>query len=151
VEARPQYYTRQLNAMSSNLLTMDIPIDLNYSWTDRLYSSIGVSYLGVLSENRTYHFIDKINEPMFAGDGANLGEKDINYSVKASYVDERAAERPLDGKGYAGFLNFSIGHKTPVSKRFSISVEPFFKLPIGKLAKEDMNLTNGGIRIVTGF
>lgn len=148
-EAIPVRYTRQLNSTTSRLLTMDIPVDVKYAWTGRFYTSVGLSFLGVLDEERTYHFIDRINEPAFA-ENASSGN-DIQYSVRAFHVEERAAEQPLHGKGYAGFLNFSIGHRTPLTRKVHVSIEPFFKLPVGRLSHEDMNLTNGGVRIVTGF
>lgn len=141
----PAYHTRYLNSQTSRLLGMDIPIELKYEVSDRFYTAFGLSVFGVLEENRTNHYVDRINEPLTM-DGANS-----SYSVRTLYVDERASKHPMDGHTYTGFLNFSIGHQTQISRKLRFSVEPFFKLPIGSLAKEDMNLTNGGIRIITGF
>lgn len=141
----PAYHTRYLNSQTSRLLGMDIPIELKYEVSDRFYTVFGLSVFGVLEENRTNHFVDRINEPLTM-DGSNN-----SYSVRTLYVDERASRHPMDGHTYTGFLNFSIGHQTQISRKLRFSVEPFFKLPIGSLAREDMNLTNGGIRIITGF
>ena len=145
----PTYHTRFLNSQSSQLLGLDIPLDLKYAFSDKFYSSVGMSFFGVIEENRTHHYVDMINEPVSstAGDGSKFTQ----YAVRTIYVDEEASTHPLSGNGYAGFLNFSVGHKTQMSRRFNLSIEPYFKLPVGRLAREDMNLTNGGIRIVTGF
>lgn len=145
----PSYHTRFLNRQSSQLLGLDIPLDLKYAFNDKFYSSVGMSFFGVIEENRTHHYVDMINEPVSSTVGD--GNKFTQYAVRTIYVDEEANNHPLSGNGYAGFMNFSIGHKTQISNRLNLSIEPYFKLPVGRLAREDMNLTNGGIRIVTGF
>lgn len=148
-ESMPAYYTRSLRATTSNLLAMDVPIDLKLDLGKRFYTAVGVSFLGIVDEVRTYHFLEHINEPVFSG-GVSSGQ-DLNYSIKATYVDEVAKEQPLRGTSYAGFMNFSVGHRTTLGKKLNLSFEPFFKLPVGSLSRKDLNFTNGGIRIVTGF
>lgn len=148
-DATPTYHTRSLRSATSNLLTLDVPIDLKFKLNRSLYTAVGVSILGIVDEVRTHHYIDHINEPMF-GYASSAGQ-DINRSVQATYVEEVAKVQPLQGTSYAGYLNFSVGHKTSLGRKLNLSVEPFFKLPVGRLSRADMNLTNGGIRIVTGF
>ncbi len=148
-EAIPTHYTRLLNGASSNLLTLDVPLDLKYFITDKFYTSLGVSFFGILNENRTNHYIDKINEPLFNGYTAN--GQDMEFAMRTLLVNETTKYRPLEGNGYAGFLNFSVGRQTRVSSKINLAIEPFFKLPVGRLMREEMNMTNGGIRIVTGF
>lgn len=148
-EAVPGYYTRLLSGASSNLLTVDIPLDLKYFVTNKIYTSVGVSFLGILNENRTNHYIDKINQPLFNGYSAN--GQDMQYAMKTLHINEASHTQPLEGNGYAGYLNFSIGRQTRISNKFNLAIEPFFKLPVGKLMQEEMNMANGGIRIVTGF
>ena len=148
-EAVPGYYTRLLRGASSNLLTLDVPLDLKYFVTDKYFTSVGVSFLGILNESRTNHYIENINQPLFNGYSAN--GQDLQFAMKTLHVNEATAYQPLQGNSYAGYLNFSVGRQTRVSNKISLSIEPFFKLPVGKLMREEMNMTNGGIRIVTGF
>lgn len=140
---------KEVTAVTSNVLALDIPLDLRYHFTDRFYTSAGISFVTILNEQRTNHFIDRINQPTF-GEG-NSSHKDPVASTQAVYSSERAGVQPLEGKGYAGFVNFSVGRTVPLSRRVSISLEPYFKLPVGRLSREDMDFTNGGIRIITGF
>lgn len=148
-EAVPGYYTRLLSGASSNLLTVDVPLDLKYFVTNKFFASVGVSFLGILNENRTNHYIENINQPLFNGYTAN--GQDLQYATKMLHVNEATQYQPLKGNGYAGYLNFSIGRQTRISNKFNLSIEPFYKLPVGKLMREEMNMANGGIRIVTGF
>lgn len=133
------YRYREITSVTSTLLAVDIPVNLRYHVTKGLYTSVGISFLGILNERRTNHFVDHINQPT------------ASFQLMAVHSAERSTDQPLTGKGYAGFVNFSVGRNVPLSSRFSISFEPYFKLPVGRLSREDMDLTNGGIRIVTGF
>ena len=134
------YSYREVTSVTSTLLAVDVPLNLRYHVTKSFYTSVGVSFLGVLNERRTNHFVDHINQPT-----------DYSNHLKAVHSAERSVDAPLKGKGYAGFINFAVGHNIPLSPKRAISVEPYFKLPVGRLAHEDMDLTNGGIRIITGF
>ena len=143
------YQHREVTSVTSNLLAIDIPLDLRYNVTERFYTSVGVSFLTILNEQRTNHFVDRINQPTFGGN--NSRNQDLASSVRAVYSSERTAQQPLEGRGYTGFVNFSIGRTMPLSSKLSLSIEPYFKLPVGRLSREDMDFTNGGIRIITGF
>ncbi len=141
-------YRREVS-VTSNVVTLDIPLDIRYDVLKGFYTSVGMSYVAVLNEQRTSHFVGQINQNTFAA--AHLSTADRLASTELVYSSEKVAAKPLRGKGYAGFLNFSIGKKMPISNKLFLSVEPYFKLPVGRLAEEEMNFTNGGIRIVTGF
>ena len=136
-------------SLTSNVVALDIPLDLRYEVFKGFYTSVGVSYVAVLSEQRTEHYIGGINETSFSG--SKGGDRNLESSTTVGYRSEKMDVQPLKGKGYTGFMNFSIGRKMPLSKHLFFSVEPYFKLPIGQLSREQMDFTNGGIRIVTGF
>ena len=141
-------YKREVS-LTSSVVTLDIPLDVRYEVVKGFYTSVGVSYVAVLNERRTGHYIDKINVNTFAN--GHAGSADRLAPTEFVYSSERIPAKPLRGKGYAGFMNFSVGKKLPISTKLFLSVEPYFKLPIGRLSKEEMDFTNGGIRIVTGF
>ncbi|MFC3199725.1 hypothetical protein ACFOET_19055 [Parapedobacter deserti] len=136
-------------SVTSTVLTLDIPLNLQYNVTERFYTSVGVSFVNVLNEQRTAHFVDRLNDLTFGKE--NAIRDDPSRAVEAVVSTKKTGHRPLEGNGYAGFLNFSVGRKVPLSRKLMLSVEPYFKLPVGRLSREEMDFTNGGIRIVTGF
>lgn len=140
---------KEVTSVTSTVLALDIPLNLQYNVTERFYTTVGVSFVNVLNEKRTAHFVDRLNDPTFGQ--KNSTESDILNSVRAVHSTENTGYHPLEGRGYAGFLNFSVGRRVPLSRKLSLSVEPYFKLPVGRLSREEMDFTNGGIRIVTGF
>ncbi|MEC3881328.1 hypothetical protein [Parapedobacter sp. 10938] len=141
-------YKREVS-LTSSVVTLDIPLDIRYEMAKGFYTSVGVSYVAVLDERRTGHYVDRLNKNTFAS--SRLSTADRLAATEFVYSSEKIAAKPLQGKGYAGFMNFSVGKKLPISSQLFLSIEPYFKLPIGRLSKEEMNFTNGGIRIVTGF
>ncbi len=141
-------YKREVS-LTSSVVMLDIPLDLRYDVAKNFYTSVGISYVAVLNEQRTGHYVDKINVNTFGNGNSSTAER--LATTEFVYSSEKIPAKPLRGNGYAGFMNFSIGKKLPISSKLFLSVEPYFKLPIGRLSKEEMNFTNGGIRIVTGF
>ncbi len=129
-----------LTSVTSSLLAMDVPLDLRYHLSDRFYSSVGMSLFAVLDERRTVHYTTTTMSQDLNGTRYNRHE-----------FTQRATHHPIESQGVGGFVNFSVGHRVPLSKRVSLSVEPYFKVPMGSLSKQDMNLNHGGLKIVTGF
>lgn len=129
-----------LTSVTSSLLAMDVPLDLRYHVTERFYSSVGMSLFAVLDERRTVHYTTTTASQELNGTRYNRRE-----------FSQRVSSQPIADQRVGGFLNFSIGHRLPLSKRVSLSVEPYFKVPMGSLSKQDMNLNHGGLKLVTGF
>jgi len=146
-QSREQY--KRDVTLTSNVVALDIPLDFRYEVFKGLYTAVGISYVAVLSEERTEHFIGGLNETTFGSD--KMVGKDLVASTTVGYRTEKMDTQPLKGNGYAGFMNFSVGRKMKLSKHIFFSIEPYFKLPIGQLSREQMDFTNGGVRIVTGF
>ncbi len=145
----PAFHHRTLTGVTSEVVALDIPIQLNYQVSKTFYTSVGVSVVGILNENRTNHYLDLVNRPVESV--AGYASSSLQYSVQQVYVREAAAEAPLRNQGLGGFLNFSVGRKIPFSANLNLSVEPFFKMPLGQLQNSDMNMTNAGFRLVADF
>src|SRR5690606_15912337 len=107
-------YKREVS-MTSSVVTLDIPLDIRYDVVKGFYTSIGVSYVTVLNEQRTSHYVDKINTNTFAN--GHSGSADRLAPTEFAYSSEKITAKPLQGNGYAGFMNFSIGKKLPISSK----------------------------------
>ncbi len=113
--------------VSGKILTVDIPVDVRYAITKNFYTSVGVSYVGVLDQERA-----------------------TIYETNNTEYKQKSTEKNVDDKGVNGFVNFSVGRKQKVGK-LSISVEPYYKIPVGGLRSSDLNYSNGGVKIITSF
>lgn len=113
--------------VSGKILTVDIPVDVRYAISKNFYTSVGVSYVGVLDQERA-----------------------TIYETNNTEYKQKSTDKNVDDKGVNGFINFSVGRKQKVGK-LSISVEPYYKAPIGGLKSSDLNYSNGGVKIITSF
>ncbi|WP_343565870.1 hypothetical protein [Sphingobacterium sp.] len=113
--------------VSGKILTVDIPVDVRYAINKNFYTSVGVSYVGVLDQERA-----------------------TIYETNNTEYKQKSTEKNVDDKGVNGFVNFSVGRKQKVGK-LSISVEPYYKIPVGGLRSSDLNYSNGGVKIITSF
>ncbi|UIR57742.1 hypothetical protein LZQ00_07940 [Sphingobacterium sp. SRCM116780] len=138
-----QTVDKDLSGVSNKLLTVDIPVDVRYHVTKSLYTSVGVSYVGVVNQTQDNYFVDGINEDSFVNNKSVVSSPE---TVKQSFKGNSVSTDKFNG-----FVNFSIGKKIGVGSKLSIAVEPFVKLPIGGLKSTDLNYTNGGLKIVTSF
>ncbi|MNY43805.1 hypothetical protein D3C86_1787880 [compost metagenome] len=141
--AKQQAPDKELSAVNNKLLTIDIPVDVRYHVTKSFYTSVGVSYVGVLDQTQENYFVNGINEHTAADNGnAVYAPENMKQSFKGNAVNTNE---------FNGFVNFSVGKKMQVGKKLSVAVEPFVKLPIGGLKSTDLNYTNGGLKVVTSF
>lgn len=141
--------SRKLNEVSSALVTVDIPLDIQYKISRGLYASLGVSYANIISQNRTNTYLNSVGTETFVGSAAN--NRIEPKELLQARTSERTNDNLEDTQGFSGFANFSIGQKIPLGKKVSIAVEPYVKLPIGSLKNSTINYSNGGIRLSTSF
>ncbi|KIO74777.1 hypothetical protein TH53_24480 [Pedobacter lusitanus] len=141
---------KKLLAVDANLKAIDIPIALVYKLNKNYYTSAGVSYFSVFSEKRSNTFeqtspVDKMSyDP-------DTGHPSTFKSISVEEVDEPVMDKHLKGNSYIGFFNFSIGRQQNIFNKYKIRIEPFVKIPVGKLSSEDLKLTNSGIKFQLSF
>lgn len=141
---------RELTSISTNVLALDVPIDLKYHINNRFYASAGVSLFAVLNENRVNNYnVTRVTTNRTMENMESLALAQPQFEVMS--VSEQTSEAPLQGNSYSGFLNFSVGHQLPLSKKVGLSIEPFYKQPVGTLSRQNINFRYGGLRVITSF
>jgi len=137
---------KRLVSTNANISGIDIPLSLTYNLNKKLYTSIGVSYFNVLTETRNNRYITELEVSRTHKD-PETGIMETFQTRLAEENAEPSPESPLKGNSYLGFFNLSIGHKQEVFKQYNIVIEPFLKIPVGKLSNEDLQLSNGGVKL----
>ena len=143
-------YSKSLNAVNTSLRGLDIPINLKIDINDNMYASAGVSVFSVLDETRYNGYEERVAELSFAGTEKS-GSKSPEPLMRTIYSTEVSEETPYEDKNFTGFFNLSVGYRLPFLKKLNLAVEPYLKIPVGSLTEEDMNLSNGGLKIITSF
>lgn len=141
-------YNKSLNTINTTLVGLDIPVNLKVNLGKQLYASAGVSVFSVLSEDRYNVFEEKIAQVASLSDD---GQGRRVPAIQTVYSQEISPNTPYEGKNFTGFFNLSVGYRLPVLKNLNLSLEPYLRVPVGSLTDQDMNLSNGGLKIVTSF
>ena len=140
---------KRLESTDIRLTGVEIPFEIKYSISSQLYTSVGMSSFAVLNDNRTNNYIEQktITESVQVVPG--------QFNTKTSVIEHEVAEKALpstfDNTDHVGFYSFSIGYKNKISKKNSISIEPFIKIPARGLTDSNLKLDNGGLRVKIGF
>ncbi|RDC55695.1 hypothetical protein DU508_15610 [Pedobacter chinensis] len=140
---------KNLESVNAKVQGINIPLELKYNISDKLYTGVGISALAVLnnSQQNTYLINQVQSMPMASSSGA-MEQKNFIVAEKTS---EPQPESAIDPDKYIGFYNFSIGYKQKISPKKNIAIEPFLRLPMKTFSKENLNLTNGGLRLKIDF
>ncbi|MEX2513560.1 MAG: outer membrane beta-barrel protein [Cyclobacteriaceae bacterium] len=133
-----------------NFASLDIPINLKYKIFDRkstgIYLITGISSMLYLDQNS----VETVQtNSLFSTDNRN-GELQFAQSVQefSTVLTPQPGENAAD---FAGLLNLSFGYEYTLNKGFNISLEPFYKLPLGGLTFADQRFSIGGVNLRMNF
>lgn len=140
---------RNLESVNAKVSGINVPLELRYKISDKLYTGVGVSALAVINNSQQNTYI--VNQVQSLSSPSVNGTTDIRSFIVAEKQTEPQPEAKLDPDKYIGFYNFSLGYKQKISKKNNIAIEPFLRLPMKTFSRENLNLTNGGLRLKVDF
>jgi len=140
---------RNLESVDSKVRGINIPLELKYKISEKLYTNIGVSALAVLNSSQQNNYI--VNQVQNVSSAPVNGYAESKTFIVQEKTTEPQPEASIDPDKYIGFYNFSLGYKQKISKKNNIAIEPFLRLPMKTFSKENLNLTNGGLRLKIDF
>jgi cytoskeletal protein RodZ len=139
--------SKELKAVNAQLRGIDIPLELKYHLSKRLYANVGVSAFAVIDQKQQNTFIEsKVAPQAYDGAGGNAKAMVLNKTVS-----EEAPKEEIKNDPYLGFYNFSVGYRQKISKGKAFSVEPFIKLPMKELKQENLYLIGTGVKLKFDF
>ncbi|WP_432712138.1 hypothetical protein [Pedobacter sp.] len=138
--------SKSLIGVEAAISGIDIPVSLTYNLNKKLYTSMGVSYFNIINEQRSNKYQTEL-QVTSSSRNVETGITETVQTILSEQSAEVSTETPLEGNSYLGFFNFSVGHKQEIFKNYHIVIEPFMKVPIGKLSNEDLKLGNGGVKL----
>lgn len=139
--------SKELKAVNAQLRGIDIPLELKYHLSKRVYANVGVSAFAVIDQKQQNTFIEsKVAPQAYDGDSGVAKAMVLNRTVS-----EEAPKEEIKNAPYLGFYNFSVGYKQKISKGKAFSVEPFIKLPMKELKQENLYLIGTGVKLKFDF
>ncbi|MGC4232920.1 MAG: hypothetical protein QM594_08065, partial [Niabella sp.] len=140
-----------LQQVEGSLSGIDIPVEVNYNIGKKLYAAAGISGLVVINDNRKYTYLDNRNEKVSvqSNNGSLKEDRAVMFSEKN--ITSQPVEAHDDNVPFLGFYNLSVGFRQKISGRNSVSLEPFIKVPVKGVTRQNLNYTGSGIRLKFDF
>ena len=140
---------KDLESIEAQVTGIDIPLELKYHLSKNFYANVGVSAFAVINQKQSNSYIQGklVESPAFSSDGL----ADMKTFAVNERVVEPAPESEIKDGRYIGFYNFSFGYKQKISKNKAVSIEPFMKVPMKEVSKENLRLIGTGVRLKLDF
>lgn len=145
--ARP---TKDLESVEAKISGIDIPFEVKYHFSKKLYANVGVSAFAVIRHQQNNSYVEQKLVEREASFAAGSKDSFTTFMVTEK-TTEKAPEAEVSNDKYLGFYNFSFGYKQKISKSKSVSVEPFMKIPMKEVSKENLRLMGTGVRLKFDF
>lgn len=141
----PTTYLQSVNSWVSGI---DVPLEVSYKVSKKLYSTAGVSGLFVLKGKNTNTYIDEMKSVVTVNSSQGSPKEYSNLEMKSAPLN---LESPADNTSFIGFYNASIGFKQKITNKNSVSVEPFIKIPMKQVTDQKLNYRGVGLRLKFDF
>ena len=141
--------SKKLVSIEAKFTGIDIPMEIKYHLSKNIYAKAGLSAFAVLNQKRNNNFVEGklIERPV----STPAGVQELKTFVVIESTTEEVRESEIKEDNYLGFYNFSFGYKQKISKNKAVAIEPFMKLPIKEVTKENLHLFETGVRLKFDF
>ncbi|WP_316800688.1 hypothetical protein [Pedobacter frigidisoli] len=141
--------SKNLESVNAVLNGINIPLELKYSISKKIYTGVGVSALAILNNKQNNNYL--VSNTQNTTVANTLGYSEQKMLIVTERVSEQQTESTSVTDKYIGFYNFSLGYKQKIAGKKSFAVEPFLRVPMKTFSKDNLNLTNGGLRLKLDF
>ncbi len=136
-----------LSYMQLDLINLEIPLNFRYTLTENWSVSAGISSITYLREEYDYVYEQQIQ--VFDESSATSSET-VTRSVTLR-SSQTQSEPSFDKLDWAAFYTLSFGYQRKVFKNHNATLEPFIKIPAGKVTSQGVSYTSGGIQLKISF
>ena len=140
---------RSLESVNASVRGINIPLELKYNISKKIYTGIGVSALAILNNKQDNNYLVSSGRNITVANTAGVAEQ--RMLIVTERVSEPQSQSSSAPDKYIGFYNFSFGYKQKISKKTDFAIEPFLRLPMKTFSNDNLNLTNGGLRLKIDF
>ncbi|RZK82085.1 MAG: hypothetical protein EOO92_03045 [Pedobacter sp.] len=141
--------SKSLQSVSARYVGIDIPFEIKYQLTDRFYANIGLSAFAVINQRQQNTYLQGRLEQRTVSNMS--GDQQLQSYLIKENVTENNTSREENSNSLIGFYNFSFGYKQKISKDKSLGIEPFMKVPMKDVTKENLRLLGTGLKIKFDF
>lgn len=140
---------RSLESVNASVRGINIPLELKYNISKKVYTGVGVSALAILNNRQDNNYLVSSGKNVTVANTAGVAEQ--RMLIVTERISEPQAQASSVSDKYIGFYNFSLGYKQKISKKTDFAIEPFLRVPMKTFSNDNLNLTNGGLRLKIDF
>ncbi|MGY4383418.1 hypothetical protein ACVWYN_000437 [Pedobacter sp. UYP24] len=141
--------SKSLEAVSTQVTGIDIPLDFKYKLSKRFYANVGISAFAVINQKQSNTYQQsRVQQSTTVSPSGDVRQQSYLLTEK---ITESADPAEVSKRNLIGFYNFSFGYQQKVSKDKFIGIEPFIKVPMKDLSKENLRLMGTGLKIRFDF
>lgn len=143
--------TNFLQTVEGSLTGIDIPVEINYDISRKLYATAGISGMVVINDNRKYTYVDirSVKVSVESDRGALKENQSVVFSERNT--TDQPIQAPAENIPFLGFYNISLGYRQKITGKTAVSVEPFLKVPMQSVTQENLKYIGTGVRLKIGF
>ncbi|PST82368.1 hypothetical protein C7T94_16455 [Pedobacter yulinensis] len=138
-----------LESVNASIRGLSVPLELRYHLTEKFYAGAGVSAMAILTQKQQNNYlVPTITPETYHAGGGNVETRNTIVTQKES-VDVPGEQ--MNSAKYLGFYNLSVGFRQKISPKNSIALEPFIRIPMKEFSRENLDLTDAGLRLRFDF
>ncbi len=141
--------SKNLEGVSTQLTGIDIPLEFKYKLSESFYANAGVSAFAVINQKQSNTY--QQNRVMQSTTVSPSGDLKQQSYLLTQKVTESADPAEVSKRNLIGFYNFSFGYRQKLSKDRFIGIEPFIKIPMKDISKENLRLMGTGLKVRFDF
>lgn len=139
--------TNLLQQVDGSLSGIDIPVEINYNISKKLYASAGVSGLVVINDNKKYTYVDNRNVKVSVETNRGNLKEDKSVLFSEQSTTNQPLQAPKENIPFLGFYNISFGYRQKINGKSGVAIEPFLKVPMRNVTQENLKYMGTGIRL----
>ena len=132
-----------------NFSGLDIPVNLKYKVVDKEKSGLFL----ITGLSSMVYFDQQATETMAVNSYFNAtmdGQLEFQRTVQ-QYTHEAGPESTADGFDLGRMLNLSVGYEYNLKNGTYLSIEPYYKLPLGDMTFANQQFSIGGLNLRMNF
>jgi hypothetical protein len=141
--------SKNLESTDAKVSGIDIPLELKYNLSKKIYANVGISAFTVLNQSQNNNFVQARIEQQPSSNVNSFAETRVVISNER--ITEEVPESEIKTSKYIGFYNFSFGFKQKISKKNTFAIEPFMKVPMKKNTADNLRLLGTGVKLKVDF
>ncbi|WP_129717950.1 hypothetical protein [Pedobacter sp. SYP-B3415] len=140
----------RLESVNASIRGLSVPLELRYHISEKIYAGAGVSAMAILNQRQQNNYlVPKIAPQSYATAGGQMETR--NMVVTQRETRQLSGEELNNNARYLGFYNLSVGFRQKINSRNAVALEPFLRVPMKDFSKDNLNLTDAGLRLRFDF